>query len=124
MWEQAGIIRDREPLDRAAQGLLALEAELAPIGFGQMDAAFNLAWHEWLNLDNLILVSRAIVAAASARENSRGAHFRTDFPLPGGFDQSRFTQVRYRAGGFSCDTQAVSFTRVKPGESLLTDAAE
>jgi fumarate reductase flavoprotein subunit len=124
MWEQAGIIRDRDGLARAAQGLTALEAELAAVGLGGMDPAFNLAWHDWLNVSNLILVSRAIVAAALARENSRGAHFRSDFPTPGAYDQSRYTRVRYQDGGFSCDTEAVRFVRVRPGESLLTDAAE
>ena len=44
---------------------------------------FNLAWHDVLNLANLTAVSQVIVRAAQARENSRGAHFRSDFEAPG-----------------------------------------
>ena len=44
---------------------------------------FNLTWHDWLNLRSLTEVSRVITLAARKRENSRGAHFREDFPEPG-----------------------------------------
>jgi fumarate reductase flavoprotein subunit len=39
-----------------------------------------MSWADWLNLESLILVSRAIVAASEARQESRGGHYREDFP--------------------------------------------
>ena len=63
--------------------------------------AFNLTWHDWLNLTNLVAVSRVIVRAALAREDSRGAHFRADFPEAGDLDDvdvhARARSARRRA---------------------------
>jgi fumarate reductase flavoprotein subunit len=84
------------------------------------DPSFNLAWHDWLNLSNLVAVSRVIVRAAQARENSRGAHFRADFPDPGDLDASTFTRVRSRVDGdLTVEAVPVRFVRVRPGESLI-----
>ena len=83
-------------------------------------AAFNLAWHDWLNLSSLIAVSQAIVHAARARENSLGAHFRADFPQPGDLDASAFTRIRTGASGeLDVTSVPVTFSRVRPGESLV-----
>jgi fumarate reductase flavoprotein subunit len=61
-----------------------------------------------------------IVRAAQARENSRGAHFRADFPDPGDLAASTFTRVRGSADGkLTVDTVLVEFTRVRPGQSLI-----
>jgi class 3 adenylate cyclase len=96
MWDDAGIVRDAAGLARAARTLESLRDELASIGVADSERAFNLTWHDALNLDNLIAVSRIIVAAATARENSRGAHYRTDFPDEGHLATSAFVRVRER----------------------------
>ena len=80
MWDKAGILRDGAGARQAATGLDALEAEVDAAGVDGRDRAFNLTWHDWLNLKSQLLVSRAIVAAAQAREESRGAHWREDYP--------------------------------------------
>jgi fumarate reductase flavoprotein subunit len=79
-----------------------------------------VTWHDWLNLTNLVDVSKVIVHAALARENSRGAHFRADFPDGGDLDTSSYTRVRQSSNG-TLDVQAVpvQFTRVRPGNSLV-----
>ena len=87
------------------------------------DRAFNLTWHDWLNLGSLIAASRAVVRAAMARENSRGAHYRDDFPDPGDLTTSRFTVARQTASGIEISDRPVEFTIVKPGESLLEGKA-
>ena len=76
-----------------------------------------------MNLRSLTRVSRAIVLAAQARENSRGAHFRDDFPEPGDIDGSRFTIVSGERGALRVATEAVRFAIVRPGQSLLEKAA-
>ena len=121
MWDDAGIVRDATSLSRAAAMLTELAAELATYSLPRAarDRAFNLTWHDWLNLDSLISVSRAIVAAAVARTNSRGAHYRSDFPDPGDLATSSYVQVRLHDGAFDCAAVDVSFSRVRPGESLL-----
>jgi len=41
---------------------------------------YNPGWHTALDLDNLLVVSEAIARSAIARKESRGGHFRDDFP--------------------------------------------
>jgi len=119
MWEEVGIIRDARGLQNAAAELAALETALDSAGLPDHDRAFNLTWHDWMNLKNLVQVSRAITAAAAARTDSRGAHFRSDFPDSGPLEQSAFTSIAQQ----QVSMKPVAFTRVKPGQTLLRDAA-
>ena len=98
-----------------------LEAELLQIGVSGDGRHFNLTWHDWLNLRSLCEVSRVIALAALKRENSRGAHFRSDFPEPGDLATSTFTVARQGTGGIEIGEQPVLFTHVKPGDTLLRD---
>ncbi|MCC6777306.1 MAG: FAD-binding protein [Hyphomicrobiales bacterium] len=124
MWDDVGVIRNAEGLDRGLATLQAIEAELLATGVTDGDRAFNLTWHDWLNLRSLIEISRVIALAARRRENSRGAHYRSDFPDEGDLATSRFTVVRQAPNGLAIGDQPVEFTHVRPGESLLRDAAE
>jgi fumarate reductase flavoprotein subunit len=119
MWDDVGIVRDAASLKRSAGVLDELEAQLDATGVDSSNLSFNLTWHDWLNLKNLILVSKSIRYAAEAREDSRGAHFRTDFPDVRGLENSRFTSVSLGSGRFDCVTKPVVFSRVKPGQTLI-----
>jgi fumarate reductase flavoprotein subunit len=119
MWEDAGIFRDAAGLARASGGLDELDAALDRTGIAGTDLAFNLTWHDWLNLKSLVLVSRAIVVAASGRAESRGAHFRSDFPQTQPNDDLAFTSIALENGSPRLDWGKVRFTHVAPGQSLL-----
>jgi len=121
MWDDVGVMRDAAGLKRAIASLGAIEAELLDTGLADNDRAFNLSWHDWLNLRSLTETSRVIALAALKRENSRGAHFRIDFPEPGELATSTFTVARTRPDGVEITEQPVEFTHVKPGESLIAD---
>ncbi|MEM7523415.1 MAG: succinate dehydrogenase/fumarate reductase flavoprotein subunit, partial [Pseudomonadota bacterium] len=83
--------------------------------------AFNLTWHDWLNLRNLMEVSKVIAAAALARENSRGAHHREDFPEEGDLAASYYTVARNDADALSVSRAPVAFSIVRPGETVLPE---
>ena len=123
MWDDVGILRSAPGLQRALARLQELDAALTASGIPDGDRAFNLSWHDWINLRNLITVSRTIAAAALSREDSRGAHFREDFPATDDLQQSTFTVVSLRDGQLRQSRQPVVFSRVKPGESLLPSTA-
>jgi fumarate reductase flavoprotein subunit len=120
MWEQVGILRHAPGLARAEAELDALDAELERSGIGTTERAFNLSWHDWLNLKSLVAVSRAITRAAAARQESRGAHYREDFPDTGPLEASAYTSIR---GDGAVTMKPVVFTRVRPGQTLLKHAA-
>jgi fumarate reductase flavoprotein subunit len=100
-----------------------LEQELDSIGIADGDRAFNLTWSDWLNLENQILVSKVITAAAMKRENTRGSHYRDDFRDAGDLPTSRYTVARLDGDAISITDAPVKFTLVKPGETLLDDKA-
>ncbi|MGA0025007.1 MAG: L-aspartate oxidase [Burkholderiales bacterium] len=119
MWDDVGIVRDAASLERASGLLDELDARLDATGIDGSTLAYNLTWHDWMNLKNLVLVSKSIRFAATAREDSRGAHYRADFPDVRDLENSRYTCVSWQDGRFASDTRPVHFTRVKPGQSLL-----
>ena len=123
MWDDVGILRDAAGLGRAETMLDGLAVEVARAGVPDGDRRFNLTWMDRLNLENLILVSRAIRAAAEARTDSRGAHYREDHPETGDLATSRYTLVRQGGEALEVGMEGVAFTIVRPGETLLRDAA-
>jgi len=123
MWERVGIIRDGPGLETARRELESLETELDASGLGDHNRAFNLSWHDWMNLKSLVSVSRAITAAANAREDSRGAHFRTEHPESGPLETSQFTSISLSQNSLKVDMKPVVFTRVRPGQTLLKHVA-
>jgi fumarate reductase flavoprotein subunit len=123
MWNEVGILRTAETLARGTAALDGLARDIADSGVADTDRRYNLTWMDRLNLESLILVSRAICAAAIARTDSRGAHFREDFPTTSDLATSRYTLTRLAGEALTVDTAPVVFTRVRPGESLIGKAA-
>jgi fumarate reductase flavoprotein subunit len=119
MWERVGIIRDAAGLRMALSQLNEFENELTETGIADGNRAFNLTWHDWLNLRSLAQTSRVIAEAALARTDSRGAHFREDFPEAGPLETSSYTSLRMENSGLRVSAKPVKFTRIRPGESLL-----
>jgi fumarate reductase flavoprotein subunit len=120
MWDKVGIIRDAAGLEEAVQQLNRIDTALDEASLADTNRAFNLTWHDWMNLKSLVAVSKAIAVAAIARRDSRGAHFRSDFADSGPLEQSAFTSIDSR---LRVEMKPVRFTRVRPGQSLLKNVA-
>ncbi|MEY3390999.1 MAG: hypothetical protein RL350_1261, partial [Pseudomonadota bacterium] len=99
-----------------------LDAMLQTMGVGDTNPAFNLTWQDWMNLRNLLLVSKTVVEAALVRENSRGAHYREDYPEEGDLETSYYTAVHMDGDQLRIDKKSVIFSMVKPGETILVEA--
>ena len=121
MWDDVGISRTKESLLRARKRLQELASQLKQMGVGNIQREYSNTWQDWMNLQNLILVSQAVTEAALSRENSRGAHYRDDFPEPGSLEESYYTAVNLNQGGISIQNQPVQFTMIKPGQTILVE---
>ena len=79
MQDLVGIVRRQDEMERALDGLENLSARAAKVSVPG-NREYNPGWHTALDLQNLLTVSEAITRAAIERKESRGAHFRDDYP--------------------------------------------
>ncbi len=122
MWDDVGITRDLDSLRRGLDKISQVKDELLATSLGDTGRVFNLSWHDWLNLQSLIETSEVIAHAALSRENSRGAHYREDFPDEGDLDTSYFTVVKKSDdNALDIRREPVRFSIVSPGQSLIDD---
>jgi fumarate reductase flavoprotein subunit len=122
MWNDVGILRSTESLARGRAALEDLSREIASCGVPDTGRRYNLTWMDRLNLENLVLVSRAVAAAAQVRIDSRGAHFRRENPHASALEDSAYTVVRMSDGEPKVETEPVIFSRVRPGQTLVEHA--
>ncbi len=79
MQELVGIVRKEEELLRAMEYLQIMNKRAANVRVTG-NREFNPGWHTAIDLHNLLTVSEAVTMAALERKESRGAHFREDYP--------------------------------------------
>jgi succinate dehydrogenase / fumarate reductase flavoprotein subunit len=79
MQDEVGIVRNEQEMQRALEGIGKLQERAARVAVDG-NREFNNGWHTAMDLTNLLTVSEAITRAAIDRKESRGAHFRDDFP--------------------------------------------
>jgi succinate dehydrogenase / fumarate reductase flavoprotein subunit len=79
MQDLVGIVRLEDEMQRALSGLEALKKRAEQVGVtGHRE--FNTGWHAAQDLGNLLMVSESIARSAIERKESRGGHFRQDYP--------------------------------------------
>jgi fumarate reductase flavoprotein subunit len=124
MEASAGIYRDRASLARGGEELSQLRARLADLCIEDDSRTFNTERVAALELGFMVDIADTIIAAAAKREESRGAHQRTDFPAR---DDVRFLahSVVYRNpdGSPRFDYLPVTITRWPPAERVYGEAA-
>jgi len=122
MWERAGLVRDAGSLAAAARALERIEAGLAAAGVAG-DPSLNTAWQDWLSVRNQALAARLIVASAAERRESRGAHYRRDFPAASA-EPPFSVRVRRGAAGPVVTTAPVALTRATPAAAAAPQTVE
>jgi fumarate reductase (CoM/CoB) subunit A len=94
MWNGCLVVRNCKTLNKTLARLNSLEAELCDI----VPKSSQLMV-DWYTLRNMLLTSKLIATAASTRKESRGAHFREDFPLlNSSFDKSILLKAGNKQG--------------------------
>jgi fumarate reductase flavoprotein subunit len=119
MEEAAGIYRDAQDMTDGIEVLHELQDKVATVGVRDTSRAFNTELTATLELANMVDVAECILAAGLRREESRGAHQRTDHPHR---DDDRWLVhqlVRRGADGTPLvDEVPVTITGLPPGERV------
>jgi succinate dehydrogenase / fumarate reductase, flavoprotein subunit len=79
MQDLVGIVRREEEMQRALEGLFKLKQRAETVSVPG-NREYNNGWHTALDLHHLLSVSEMTTRAAIERQESRGAHFRDDYP--------------------------------------------
>jgi succinate dehydrogenase / fumarate reductase flavoprotein subunit len=79
MQQLVGIVRNETEMLRAKEHLRLMNQRAMNVRVTG-NREFNPGWHTALDLRNMLIASEAITMAALERKESRGAHFREDFP--------------------------------------------
>jgi fumarate reductase flavoprotein subunit len=119
MEEAAGIFRAGPTMAKGADTLAELQERVGNVGLADASRSFNTELLAALELANMLDISECILQAGMQREESRGAHQRTDFPAR---DDERFLThllvLRNPDGTARVERFPVTITRWPPGERV------
>ncbi len=108
------VFRNRKDLDKALGNIRSLMERYEKIAIGNSTLKFNYALMEAIELESLLNLSYIILASAIAREESRGAHFREDFPERDDQRWLRHTMIRKTGDDHRLFYKPVTITRFEP----------
>jgi succinate dehydrogenase/fumarate reductase flavoprotein subunit len=81
MWEKAGIFRNEKDLKVVLEFLLEEQKQVTSnLAVSNKATRYNTEWISALGLQDMLLFSEMLVRSALFRQESRGAHYRTDYP--------------------------------------------
>jgi len=112
MWEHVGLIRAGEGLKLALTEIEDISSRLERVAV-RGGGAFNVAWQDWINLQNQATAAWLIARSALERTESRGSHYRRDFPATAGEPVAVLAGFADGAGP-KVWTEPVRYTRLKP----------
>ena len=95
LWEDGGILRNRQGLERALKAVAAIRAEYVELPMTGKPRRLQ----QHLELRFALRTAELILQGALRREESRGAHFREDFPVPDDNNWRGHLQVKLAADG-------------------------
>jgi succinate dehydrogenase/fumarate reductase flavoprotein subunit len=121
MWRHVGIVRDDGGL-RSALAELERLGERADRLRTSGDTAFNMVWNEAMNVANLIVIARLVARAALCRAESRGAHYRSDWPQADPRWLKRISVRNDGSGEMALSTEPIEFGRLRPPELAVLQA--
>jgi succinate dehydrogenase / fumarate reductase flavoprotein subunit len=116
MMQLAGVFRTRDGLLELQDRLVTLRDRYAQVRLSDRGKTFNTDLAETAELGYLLDIAQAIAASALAREESRGSHFREDFPYRDDENWLKHTLAYRTSGGVELRYKPVTLTRFEPME--------
>ena len=117
-----GIIRTEDDLKKGIEHVERLKEESSRVKV-EDNRHFNSAWHQAVDMRNMLIVSEAMARAALARKESRGGHARDDFP---DMDKGHFAKVNItlRAAGAGMEVTEAPHADPPPEIQTILDEKE
>jgi succinate dehydrogenase / fumarate reductase flavoprotein subunit len=116
MTSRVGIFREESGLVAAKEKLQELKKRFLKTGLKQKGLAFNSEFVQHWELEGMLHLAETIVEGALARKESRGSHFRVDYPKRDDEQWLRHTLAFKKAEGVKLDYKKVSITSYPPKE--------
>ncbi len=116
MTSRVGIFREESGLLAAREKIHELKKRFLKIGIKQKSLAFNSEFVQYWELEGMLHLAEAIVEGALARKESRGSHFRVDYPKRDDEHWLRHTLAFKTTEGVKLDYKKVSITSYPPKE--------
>ena len=116
MWFKAGVYREESQLQEGLKEIDELIKEYKKCYVGDASRSYNTAFMNYIELGNLLLVSKAIIMGAIARKESRGGHSRKDFPKRDDKNFLKHTIISKVGDEFKTEYRDVVITKFKPAE--------
>jgi succinate dehydrogenase/fumarate reductase flavoprotein subunit len=117
MWEKVGLVRNGPDIKEA---IMKLEdyAERVNQCAVKGPKEYNLAWHEVLNVKNMVQIAQMVAISAYTRTESRGSHYRLDYLETDNENWYKNIYLKKGESNYILDIRDVQFTRKKPEEIL------
>ncbi|HEY5386998.1 MAG TPA: FAD-binding protein [Thermoleophilia bacterium] len=116
MKEHFGVFREEKQMREGLERLLALKQRCATIGLRNAGGVFNLDLIRTLELEGMVDLALAVATGAVERTESRGSHWRTDYPTRNDAAWLKHTMAHYTPGGPRLDYKPVTLGTFEPQE--------
>lgn len=116
MTKHCSTFRTEQSLKQALAEVQALQEQYQTVSIDNTGMRFNTDLLEALELEGLLELAETMVFSALGRRESRGAHYRTDYPLRDDRNWLRHTLVQKTDKGPQCSSKPVTITAFPPKE--------
>jgi succinate dehydrogenase/fumarate reductase flavoprotein subunit len=122
MWNNVGVVRDGVKLAKALDEFNRLK-EIVDQEVGVVSSArcFNYDWVEALEIRNMLEVAQMMALSALHRTESRGAHYRIDYPHEDNSNWLRETVAQEINGKFEIGSQPVALDELSPTDLVIQE---
>lgn len=114
MMEHCSVFRQEEGLSKVLSVIKSLKDRYEGVAIDNRERRFNTDLLEALELESLLGLADVILASAIARKESRGAHFREDYPIRDDQNWLKHTLAQRTGNGPRLFYKPVTITKFKP----------
>ena len=115
MWNKVGIVRTGEGVNKAIRELEEIKRDKVPaLYLSSASKRYNYEWVEAVEVENMVIVAEMIARCSLMRQESRGAHYRSDFPETDNANWLHESMILNQGGTMQLSKAPVNLLRIVP----------